>query len=86
MYTTVMPLVLPGDYWIFIASFFVISLFVVQKAMLFAYLILGVTTTIIYMHYGSARVVLHLIIMFSSVSILRLASRKFAHQEIIEDE
>jgi len=80
-----MPLVLPGDYWIFIASLIVVSLFITQRMTIVAYAGLVLTTTIIFMHYGSGRAILHLIIMFSTVSILRLASKKFARQEITNE-
>ena len=86
MYTTGMPLIYPGDYWIFFVSLLIFSLFVVQKFRLFAYLALGVTTTIIYMHYGTARAILHLLIMFLLVLILRLVTRKLARQEIVDDK
>lgn len=80
-----MPIVLSGDYWIFIVSIFVICLFVTRKAIVFAYAGLVLTTAIIYMHYGSGRAVLHLFIIFSASYGLRNLSQKFAKESIAED-
>jgi len=85
VYTTYMPLILPGDYWIIIVSIIIISLFVARKLIVVAYAGLGLTTAIIYAHYGSGRAVLHLFIMFGSVHALRMLSQKLATEEINDE-
>jgi hypothetical protein len=81
-----MPFILPGDYWILLISILFIILFAAKKLLFSSFIGLGATTAIIFQNYGTGRAALHLLVMFTGVFLLRVFIRKFATQEVSDDE